>query len=97
MRYFILAAACIAAASGGAVSAGEQKKQSATTEISFAEGGVYIGPGASVDVTIAGECRRLTNHDEKVGFYITPALHDAWPDAQDRAPLEPKLTEEQCK
>lgn len=97
MRIFTLTVACIAAASSGPASAGEEKSLSPLTKVGLAEGGVYIAPGENAEVTIAGECRLLTNSDERMGFYITPALHGAWPDTKDRAPLEPIVTEEPCK
>lgn len=97
MRIFTLTVACIGAALSSPASAGEERSLSSLTKVGFAEGGVYIAPGESAEVTISGECRLLTNSDERMGFYITPALHGAWPDAKDRAPLEPIVTEEPCK
>lgn len=63
----------------------------------FSEDGVLIGPGESREITIAGDCRVLTNKDAGVGFYITPSLYDTWPDESDRAPFEPVITEAPCQ
>lgn len=97
MRIFTLTVACIAAGSSSPASAGEERSLSPFTKIGLTAGGVYIAPGESAEVTISRECKLLTNTDERVGFYITPALHVAWPDARDRAPLEPIVTEKPCK
>lgn len=63
----------------------------------FSEDGVYIAPGESREVTIAGDCRLLTNSDVRMGFYITPSLHKRWPAESERAPLEPVVTEAPCE
>ena len=97
MRLFIATAALCAAFAGQPAFAEDAESQPSPQPAAFDESGVYIAPGEGAEVTIAGDCRLLTNQDEKFGFYITPALHDAWPDAQDRAPLEPVVTEEPCK
>lgn len=97
MRTLIAAMALVAMTGGAAVAAEQSPKADVPVNPSFSEDGIYIAPGENAEVTIAGECRRLTNSDERMGFYITPALHDAWPDTKDRVPLEPNVTEEPCK
>lgn len=99
MRSFIVfAALAVMAVASGPGYAGEQDSHyGEITAKAFSEDGIYIPPGESAEITIAGDCRLLTNHDERIGFYITPSRHDAWPDAQDRTPLEPTMTEAPCK
>ena len=98
MRSFIAIAVLCAAFSVYPACAEERAPEARPSASDLFSGdGVYIAPGDSEEVTIAEECRLLTNSDPKIGFYITPALHEAWPNETDRAPLEPIITEAPCK
>jgi hypothetical protein len=97
MRSFIAVMALAAIAGGAAVAAEQSPKADAPASALFSEDGIYIAPGESQEIVIAGDCRLLTNRHARIGYYITPALHDAWPDEKDRAPLEPVVTEAPCK
>lgn len=98
MRKFVGAMCVVAGLAGHAAFAEEGAgKDQRDNAMRFAEGGTYIPPGESREITIADDCRVLTNLDAVVGFYITPALHKTWPEKSVPAPLEPVVTEEPCK
>lgn len=97
MRSFILAVAIAAITGGIAVAEDQSLKPAPIDKESFSKDGIYIPPGESAEIVIAGDCRHLTNTHARIGYYITPAQYDAWPEIDDRAPLEPIVTEAPCK
>lgn len=100
MRSFIALAAAVAVLAGYPALAEDWAGHGSYEYVpSFAEDGVYIPAGQMVEVTIAGECHRFTNHDKRIGFFFSPSEPDSWPDEREnnRAPLEPKVTEAPCK
>lgn len=97
MRLFTMAVS-LAVIAGGAVQADEGRGEAvAAARAPFSEDGIYIAPGESREVVIAGDCRRLSNRDGSIGYYITPSRYDAWPDTAKQEPLEPVVTEAPCR
>lgn len=97
MRTYLIAVVMAGVLGSSAAYAEDRLEVAAKSASLFSEDGVLIAPGESREITIAGDCRVLTNKDATVGFYITPALYDAWPDESDRAPFEPVVTEAPCQ
>ncbi|MCD8571207.1 MAG: hypothetical protein LRY76_06760 [Alphaproteobacteria bacterium] len=100
MRSFIAIAAICVALSGGSVLADcTPTEHQSKLAPPFAEDGVYVPAGDTIEIAIAGKCRRFTNHDRQVGFFFSPSDPAQWPDKRDetRAPMEPLVTEEPCK
>lgn len=67
------------------------------SEAAFSDNGLYIPPGESREVMAAGDCKLLTNRDERIGFYFTPSRSESWPSVDRREALEPIVTEAPCK
>lgn len=100
MRSFFVIAACVAALAGySALAANAAETDADNIAPPFAENGVYIPAGQTIEVAIAGQCHRFTNHNANVGFFFSPAQPDSWPsvDETKRALLEPVVTEAPCK
>lgn len=100
MRSFIAIAALCAALSGQSALAGDSSAKD-LSEIAkpFAEDGIYVPAGQTVVADIYGSCRSFTNHDKTIGFYFSPMQPNSWPSAdnEERAPLEPVVTEAPCE
>ena len=98
MRSFIALAAAAAALAGYPALAEERAGQDTPNHAPpFAEDGVYVPAGETVEVAIAGKCHRFTNHDTRMGFFFSPSQAESWPDENPRAPVEPKVTEAACR
>lgn len=100
MRIFI-ATAVLCAALGGQSALAEMPANQVSTNLAppFAEDGVFIPAGGTVEVLIEDQCHRFTNRDSKIALFFSPSKPGSWPSDSDagRAPLEPNVTEEPCK
>lgn len=96
MRSFIALAACLAALSPYAAFADDLTDEAGDPAPPFAEDGVYIPAGETVEVAIAGKCHRFTNHDTRIGLVFSPSEPKFWPSGTPTEPMEPKVTEEPC-
>lgn len=98
MRRFIALAAAAAAMAGYPALAEDRSRQNSPNHAPpFAEDGIYIPAGATVEVALAGKCRALTNHDKRIGLFFSPSMPGSWPREAPTEPMEPKVTEEPCK
>lgn len=98
MRSIIALVAVLAALGGQGALADERAGESPSNPAPpFAEDGVYIAAGDTVEVVIAGKCHRFTNHDKRIGFVFSPSEPNFWPSRAPSEPMEPKVTEEPCK
>jgi hypothetical protein len=93
----LIAAIVLAAAACGTASAEAPRAEEKSGSALFSEDGIYIAPGESHEVVIAGDCRLLTNRDSLVAYFITPAKHKSWPEVWVRDAREPIVTEAPCK
>lgn len=98
MRLFLAVIGMMTLASYSALAEPPLQRDSTPTAPPFAEDGVYIAAGESVDVTREGQCHRLTNHDRSIGFFFRPSDPAQWPSyrADNRDPREPRVTEGPC-
>lgn len=101
MRSFIATAAVITAALGGQPALADMRTALASSNQAppFAEGGVFIPAGETIEVMINDTCHRFTNQDSKIAFYFSPSQPGSWPSDSERTrePLEPKVTEAPCE
>lgn len=101
MRSFIATAAVITAALGGQPALADMRtapgKPNQTPP--FAEGGVFIPAGQTIEVMIHDICHRFTHQDSKIVFYSSPSQPGSWPSdsASGRAALALKDTEAPCE
>lgn len=100
MRTFI-ATAVLCAALGGPSALAEMQANQSSTNLAppFAEDGVFIPAGETVEVVIDDKCHRFTNRNRQIAMFFSPSKPGSWPSDSDmgRASLEPKVTEEPCK
>lgn len=97
MRSIIATAAACAIIAGHSAFAQDGTRLRDDKQELFAEDGIYVPAGKTVEVTIAGHCHRFTNEDEHIGFYFSPSRAESWPGKTARGPQEPIVTEEPCK
>lgn len=97
MRSLIIAVVLVSMSGMPAQAELPSGKAEPTSKDMFSDNGIYIEPGQSHEVTIAGECRLLTNRDPRVAFFITPDRYESWAEVWVRDPREPLFTEKPCE